>query len=277
MPSSNALITLAFLGALAAPAFADVPKRVVSMNLCTDQLALMVAGPGQLYSVSRIATDRLSSAMAEQAADFPANQGQAEEIYLMRPDLVVAGEFSPRTTTAMLERLGIPVAVFAQANTLEDVADRITQMGQVLGQPERAAAIVADYRAGLASLQAATEARPRAALYYANGYTSGDQGLAGHILAAAGMANIAPEMGYPNGGVMPLEVLAMAAPDAVITSTPYPGGSRSEEIMDHPVVHSLRAASAHAQFTDSDWVCGTPFVLRAIESVAALRDSLAPE
>lgn len=244
------------------------------MNLCTDQLALMVAGEGQLYSVSHIATDPLSSAMAEQAAGFPANRGQAEEIFLMRPDLVVAGEFSPRATTAMLERLGIPVAVFTQANTLEDVADRITRMGAVLGQPVRAAAIVADYRADLAALQTASGPKLRAALYYANGYTSGDQGLSGQILAAAGFANVAPEMGYPDGGVMPLEVLAMAAPDAVITSTPYPGGSRAEEIMGHPVVNALRQSAGNARFTDSDWVCGTPFVLRAIQSVAGLRDSL---
>jgi iron complex transport system substrate-binding protein len=139
-------------------------------------------------------------------------------------DLVVAGQYSSPTTLAMLKRLGIPIVVFDQAFTLEDVAQRITQMGDVLGQPGKAAEINATYRAGLAALQDPSSDRPRAALYYANGHTSGDQGLAGPILAVAGFANVAVAAGYPKGGVMPLEVLAMAALDSVITSTPYPGG-----------------------------------------------------
>ena len=43
------------------------PLRVVSMNLCTDQLAMMLADEGQLISVSDIATDPNMSPMAEAA------------------------------------------------------------------------------------------------------------------------------------------------------------------------------------------------------------------
>ena len=49
----------------AAPAAAqEAPARVVSMNLCTDQLAMLLAAPGQLLSVSKLARDPMSSAMA---------------------------------------------------------------------------------------------------------------------------------------------------------------------------------------------------------------------
>ena len=52
-------MALALAGCLASavPAFADAPARVVSMNLCTDQLAMMLAAPGQLVSVSHLATE----------------------------------------------------------------------------------------------------------------------------------------------------------------------------------------------------------------------------
>jgi iron complex transport system substrate-binding protein len=43
--------------AAATPLRAEAPGRVVSMNLCTDQLALMLAREGQLISVSDIARD----------------------------------------------------------------------------------------------------------------------------------------------------------------------------------------------------------------------------
>src|SRR6056300_563463 len=58
------------------------PLRVVSMNLCTDQLAMMLADEGQLISVSDIATDPNMSPMAEAARAYPINHGQAEEIFL---------------------------------------------------------------------------------------------------------------------------------------------------------------------------------------------------
>ena len=74
-----------------APALAGAPQRVVSVNLCTDQLALMLAAPGQVISVTKLAAVPRVSTMAAQAADIPANSGLAEEIYMLQPDLVVAG------------------------------------------------------------------------------------------------------------------------------------------------------------------------------------------
>tara|TARA_R110002012_G_scaffold23596_3_gene79939 strand:- start:21 stop:881 length:861 start_codon:yes stop_codon:yes gene_type:complete len=250
---------------------ADMPTRVVSMNLCTDQLAMMVAGEGQLMSVSYLASDPRSSAMVEQAAHFRSNRGLAEEIYLMQPDLVIAGSFSTRATVDMLKRLGIPVVVFEPAYSLKDVRARLAQMGEVLEQQDRAAELIADFDAQLARYRTKITSRPRAALYYANGYTSGDKTLAGQILSIAGLDNIAAEEGFSAGGIIPLEVLAMAQPDTVITSRPYPGASRSEEVKGHPVIEALRNSRPEASMTDSDWVCGTPFVLRAIEGMVALR------
>jgi iron complex transport system substrate-binding protein len=272
MPLGRLIVALVLAGALAGPASAEeMPARVVSMNLCTDQLAMMVAGPGQLHSVSYLALDPRSSALAEEAGDFAINRGLAEEIYLMRPDLVIAGRFETRATVDMLRRLGIPVVVFEPATSLDAVRDRIRQMGEVLKQQDRAEALVAEYDARLAALQEDVAKRPEAALYYANGYTSGDRTLAGQILIAAGFENAAVAAGFTSGGILPLEVLAMLAPDALITSRPYPGASRSEEILDHPVVRALRAGRANRTFTDRHWVCGTPHVLNAIEELGALR------
>ncbi len=256
------------------PVTAGPPLRVVSMNLCTDQLAMLLADEGQLVSVSRIASDPRSSAMAQQAANYPQNSGLAEEVFLMQPDLVVAGSFTARASVNMLERLGISVVTFNPAYSLAEVRDRITQMGDALGHPDRAAAMVADFDTQLASYRSDSVTQPRAALYYANGYTSGDKTLAGQILSTAGLANIAAEEGFSAGGVIPLEVLAMAQPDTVITSLPYPAASRSEEVQRHPVIEALRRPRPEAAMTDSDWVCGTPFVLRAIDDMLALRHAL---
>lgn len=253
---------------------AGTPKRVVSMNVCTDQLAMLLAGEDQLHSVSFLASDPRSSAMTSEAEAFVANHGRAEEVYLMRPDLVLAGAYTSTATVEMLRRFDIPVEVFEPAQGMEDIAERMLQMGRALGREAEAARAVDDFKTRLAELQAETTERPDAALYYANGYTSGDKSLAGQILLAAGFDNIAIEAGYESGGVLPLEVLALSGPDAVITGQIYPGTSRSEAILDHPIVTDLRQEAAAGSVTNRDWVCGTPYVLRAVEVLSGLRQNL---
>ena len=258
-----------FAGAVARAA--DAPARVVSVNLCTDQLAMMLAAPGQLIAVTRMAQDPRASAMADVARGLPAVAVNAEDIYLLQPDLVIAGAFTSRATLDMLARLGLRVERFEPAYALHDIPERIARMGAVLGRPDQAAALSAEFDAALTAL-ADPVTGPRAALYYAGGHTSGDGSLAGQILRAAGFSNIAEELGAI--AHLPLEVLAMARPDAVITGRPNPGASRAEDVMRHPVVRALQDQAAQASMTDRDWVCGTPHVLAAIARLSDLRQTL---
>ncbi|MCU0911066.1 MAG: ABC transporter substrate-binding protein, partial [Rhodobacteraceae bacterium] len=196
-------------------------------------LAMLLAAPGQLVAVTYLARDPRSSTMPDAAMAYDITWGGAEEVFLKRPDLVLAGTYTTRATVEMLRRLGVPVAAF---------------------------------EAGLAALRQDIARRPRAALYYANGWTGGRRSLAGEILAAAGFENVAEE-----GGVLPLERLLIEAPDVVITGAPYPAASRAEEVMDHPALAGLRREGA---ITDAEWVCGLPGVLSAIARLGALREAL---
>jgi iron complex transport system substrate-binding protein len=255
-------------GADAAPR--PVPARVASINLCTDQLAMMVGAPGQLRSVTYLAADPAISAMAEAAAALPQNRGRAEEIFLMRPDLVLAGTWSDPAATAMMERVGLRVERFAPGASFADIRGNITRMGEVLGQPARAAAILRDFDARLAALSASVADRPRlrAAHYAPNGYTFGGATLTGQILAAAGYDNIADDYGLAAGGTLALERLVMAAPDIVLTGTRDPGPSRGSAILSHPALAALPRAGVA---TGADWACATPFVLDAVERLIAAR------
>lgn len=259
------LIAVAILGGAA---HAAPPQRVVSINLCTDQLALMLASDGQLVSLSHLSHDDTSSVMAAEARAFPTNGSGAEEVYLLRPDLVLAGTFTAATTIQMLRDLGITVELFAPANSLADVEARILQMGRALDRESAAEQMAAKFRADLNALSDPVTERPRAALYYVNSYTTGDNTLAGDILRAAGFDNIATEAGLSFGGTLPLEQLVMLAPDVVIRGRDYPGQSRAEETLTHPALSRLNVSGT---LTDRDWICGTPHVLNAVRAMRDLR------
>lgn len=240
------------------------------MNLCTDQLAMLLAAPGQLVSISHLARDPGSSAMAEEAMAHPVNHGQAEEIYRLKPDLVLAGAYTTQATVAMLQRLDVRVEIFDPEAGFDDMRGNLRRMGKLLGRTDEAEAQVAAFDAGLAALTDEGAARPRAALYQANGYTTGDNSLAGQIMRAAGLDNIAAEAGLSGGGVLALEQLVMANPDLLIRGGRHAGASRAEDILDHPAVAMLAAAAVEAVIPDRDWVCGTP---RALSAIARLREA----
>ncbi len=253
----------------AAAASAGPPERVVSINLCTDQLAMMLAAPGQLVSVSHVAADPRVSPLAEEAAGFHLNRGQAEDVHALQPDLVLAGPYTSRYTVDLLRRLGVEVRELPVAGRLADIPGTIAQMGAWLGRESAAEALIAEFEAGLARLTPEPGTRPRAVLHYANNYTSGAGTLADEILGLAGFVNIAAEEGISGGGTLAMERILMLAPDLVITGQRYPGASRAESVLDHPAMQTLRARRASG-VSDADWVCGTPHVLSALARLVSL-------
>ena len=270
--SSIAYLLAALLSVWAATAAAagDAPRRVVSINLCTDQLAMLLAADGQLHSVSHIARDpRMVSAMVEEAADHVINHGRAEEIYLMRPDLVLAGPYTSRAPPSMLERLGIPVAVIRPSPTRwPDVRTILLRMGEALHRRRGGPAMMArQFDARLRGCGQEVRAAARRVIYYANGLTSGDSTLAGQILLAAGLRE--------RGGRGGLSRPARNAAGGAGADRARPGDHRAAAI---PAARGrkrswrssggagLRAAPARAVMVDHDWVCGTPHMCCAPSS-----------
>jgi iron complex transport system substrate-binding protein len=268
---SDLITSVAALLFSAATALAGTPQRVVSINLCTDQLALLLASPGQLVSVTRLSHEDTDSVMGEQARALPANGSGAEEVYLLKPDLVLAGTFTSMATISMLRNLGIEVVQFAPARALSDVPERLAQMGEALGREAEARAMIDHFNAELAALSVAPAHRPRAALTYVNNYSSGRHSLAGDVLYAAGFDNVAEEAGLGSVGVLPLEQLVLLAPDVIIQGRNYPGAARAEDNLDHPALSSLKGTYMAGELTDRDWVCGTPTVLNAVRTMVDLR------
>ena len=238
---------------------------MVSVNLCADQFALMLAAPGQLVSVTHVAADPHVSVMAEATHGLHRNRAQAEEVHALSPDLVLAGPWTPAHTVAMLRRLGIAVTVIPDVRTLDAVPDALRATGAALGREAEADAMAETYVNELEALRAAARDTPgpRAVLHNPNNYTSGTGSMADQILTLAGLSNLAAEAGIAGGGFLPLEEMVMLAPDMVISAEPYPGASRAEEVLRHPAARALAGPGRHALLADSDWTCGTPHVLRA--------------
>jgi len=255
------------------PVRADTsPRRIVSMNLCTDQMAMLMAGEGQLYSVSHLARDPQASVLADEARQFATNHGLAEEIFMMRPDLVLAGTFTSQASVAMLRRLGFRVEQFPPAYSFDEIRAQLHRMGGLLGRQERAEALVQELDRRLAGIPEPGEDawRPLAALHYENSYTSGTGTLSSEAVARAGLENLGSRIGLSGTVRLPLEVLVLSAPDLVVSGTRTYGRAPAlaYQTFEHPALRAVLQGGALTAVPDKYWVCGAPFTAEAVRILA---------
>jgi iron complex transport system substrate-binding protein len=244
------------------------------MNLCTDQMAMLVAAPGQLFSVSFLAADPVSSVLAPQAGRYVVNHGLAEEIFLMRPDLVLAGTYTAGATVDMLRRLGIRVEQFAPENSFDDIRASLQRMGDVLGQPQRAKDLVADLDRRLAAVKTGGHDGMTAAISYANSYTSGAGTLIDDVMTKAGLANIAAKFGYVGMERLPLELLVMSDPDLLVTADrDYSAPALAQQGFDHPAYRAQAARSGAVDLASRYTICGAPFTAEAVRLLSQGADA----
>lgn len=265
---------LAWIMAGAAPAGAQ-PQRIVSLNMCTDELVLRLASPQHIASVTWLAQDPANANMAELARTIPSNHGLVEEVLALKPDLVLAGAYTTRSTVALLQRVGAPIREFGVPRNLAEMRAQILEMAALLGEPERGRALVAEIDKRLAALAARRgDAHPRALVLRPNGFTTGRGSLVDEILTTAGFVNLAAELGIDNYGQIALETVALGRADILILNT-TPGGppSLAHEILNHPVLARLGDRLKLVALPAKLWTCAGPAVVDAIE---LLMDATSP-
>lgn len=255
------------------------PARVMSTNVCTDQLALLLALPGQLVSVSAFAADPRLSAMHASAGNLATNAGRAEEVFLLRPDLVVAADFSQHGLARFVRDAGMALEEFGYATTLDTVPADLRRMGALLGnagEGERMAAAFEHRRAAIGTKACAT--RPTALVRGQNGVVQGAGTLTGSVIEAAGFDNLAAKLGFEGMTPFPLELLIAKRPDVVVLADRYDdrAASLADAVIDHPVLSGLRTLSLRDIAAPGALTCGGPFVLDVVEKLAAWRQANLP-
>lgn len=270
-PRLAGVLVAAALAAVAGTArAADKPSRIVSLNMCTDELVLRLADPGHIASVTWLSQDPRNANMAEAARRVTANHGLVEQVTALRPDLVVAGAYTTRSAVALLRRLGVTVHEFGMPRSIAEMRAQIMEMAELLGEPGRGETLLAQIDARLAALAARRAPdRPRAIVLRPNGFTVGRGSLVDEILTLAGLRNIATELGVESYGQIALETVALGGADMLILNeTPDGPPSLAHEVLHHPVIVRLGGRLRLVALPSRLWTCAGPSVLDAIELLA---------
>ena len=271
-------VAVALAGAIAlavAPTVASKPQRIVSTNVCTDQLVLMLAERARIASLSYLATDPSVSAMSQQAAGLPVNHGLAEEIIPLAPDLVIAAAFTARATNATLRRLGYRVLEVPVATDFGAVERNILAVAEAAREPAKGRALARRFAARVSTGgRRPSDRSPLAALYWANGYTSGTDTLANAVVEAAGFRTLGRALGIAGTGFLALETLLAARPDVVILGRGRRAPALAGMVLRHPALVRALADRPAIRIPENLWLCGTPHVAVALERLVGLRSAL---
>ena len=265
------LAAIAIMLVPAALSAAGIPKRIVSLNLCTDELVLRLADRANIASITWLSKDAISANVVDLAADVPVNHGLAEEIIPLDPDLVVAGTFTARTAVTMLKATRFPVTEFGVAHDVADVRSGIRKMAALVGEPARGEALVASFDERLAEIGTpAPGRRPTALVFNANGFTVGAGTLVDDIMSRAGLDNVAAHMKLGNYSQLPLEIAVRSDVDILIISARRDGPpSLATALLDHPVLSKLGPKTHIVVLPTNLWSCGGPEVAEAIARLRA--------
>ena len=263
------------------------PKRIVSINLCTDELLLQLVGPERVAALTKFSADPEVSTVAFQAQDIKKIQGGIEDVQACGPDLLVGGWFSHKETLRFFARSGIPVLTFGLPKNFEDIYEDIRKFASAIGESQKGEAIIRKMQAELAVLKQdgtgspavgevpvplqkgaipkSFPAKKRAFFFQSGGLVPGSGTFENAILEAAGLENLAATIGIRDYGSLSLEQLIEMKPEVLIFS----GDQKKKptvrgEVLSHP---AIRQALPHVKtviLPSAILNCGSPASVEAV-------------
>lgn len=248
----------------------DRPMRIVSLDFCSDQYVLKLADREQILALSPDA-ERDFSFMRAEAVGLPKVRPLAEDVLILKPDLVVRSYGGGPNAASFFERAGIPVLQIGWATSIhgEDVGtipNVVAEVATGLGQTDRGAALVQEFTDRLNRIKASSSGKT--ALYMTpTGVTTGGETMAHKMMQAAGLENF---MDRPGWHSLPLERLAYERPELVVAAF-FDAKTNHENAWSpsrHPIAKRELTEAPRVNLQGAWLSCGGWFILEAIEALA---------
>jgi iron complex transport system substrate-binding protein len=248
---------------------AEPPRRIVSLNKCTDQLLLALVERERIASVSPIGSDELSFS-AEALRGLPANSGRGESVLLTNADLVLTGPFESHARRDMLRRQGFEVMVLGLWTSLAEGREQIRVLAQRLGAEAKGAALIAAIDAALARSRGAAPAPRTVLVLQRRGYTPGDTSILDELLRHVGLVPATRRLGLTQGGTVSLERLVADPPDYLLMAESDRGAiDQGSALLWHPALRTTIPPERRLYLPDRLTICGGPATPQAIDALAA--------
>ncbi len=263
-----ALVRSAPLGAEPAPA-----KQVISLNLCTDQLLMALADPGQIAALSPLARDPLLSNMAEEAQTFRIIKPRSETLLQIQPDLVLTAPYEHRLTRQILTNHRIEIMTMGVWTSLEAGKEQIRQLARRLGHIDRGQMLINRIDEAMSRVVPVSTARSMLEIERRL-YAPGTQSLVADLVRQWGLTNHADRLGVGQGGFVALERLLGDRPDVLLVTDSSPMvEDMGIALLRHPALNTVFDEKRRIGIPTRLSLCGgpqTPALIRHLSQALGL-------
>lgn len=192
------------------------PQRIVSLNLCTDQMLLALADREQIASLSPLIRDPSIALMVDKAEGLPVNDGRAETILFSGTDLVLTGTYAQQNQSALLRSQGLDVLAFGPWTSLVEGREQIREIARAVGHPERGEALVKEIDAALEHTKGLVKNKRSVLIYDRGGWVLPATSPTNELLVHMGLVPHQEALGLTQGGMARLETIVMTPPDFLL-------------------------------------------------------------
>ena len=233
------------------------PRRVASLNLCTDELLLLLADPKQIVSVSHLGRLPAETALWRRGRAYRANDGSLVSVVPLKPDLVVTmGSGGGQDRERIAGRLGMTLRALSHPQSLGDVETSIAVLAGDLGREAVGRKVIQQIQ----WLRRTSSTRTQDTIWLGGGGRSvAPTGLAAQWMRLAGLRQ------RPLAGERATLEQLLVAPPPVLLRSDYRQAQYSAEQswLSHPLARRSRAARTLA--TDGRrWTCMGPSLIGEI-------------
>ena len=240
------------------------PRRIVSLNLCADQLVLALADRSQIAGLTRNVGNPDMSAEAGRARGLHMLGTSAEEVLAIDPDLIVGMPARGSPMIAALAGQHYRTLDLKSANNLEDIYAGIRETAAAVGHPGRGEALIAGMQRDLARIPRVGHGKI-AVYYQRRGYMTGAGTLIDDLMRRVGLVNLASRLDKSPLSQVSLEEIVAAQPDyLIVESATNRVTDQGTEMLHHPALDRIPRLSIPQAWT----VCGTPAYVEAARSLA---------
>lgn len=254
------------------------PQRIVSLTVASDEVLFSLVDPARLAAVTDFGRDPGISNVAVQSSQIDntiVSADDTEQIIGLEPDIVFAAAFTQPEVVTQLRDAGLTVFVTETPTSFDAIRANIRLIGEVVGEEEKAEALVAEMDSVLSEVAFALDNptdKPRVLYLTPGNYTSGVESSISEVINAAGGIDVAAAAGIEQAVPVSDEFIIEQDPDVILLSgwTPY-DPTFVETFQDNPAFAGLDALRNGKVYVanDAHLSAVSQYIAEAVKDVAA--------
>jgi iron complex transport system substrate-binding protein len=243
------------------------------MNLCLDSVLVELVPHEHILALSQYSRDPWRSTIADVAATLPYTHETAEEVVILRPDLVLTGRHSAIATRNALKRVGVRFELFDVPQSINESLEQIHRLATLLHREPEGDALIARIQNAIARAKPAPGERTlSAAIYQPGGLTTGANSVTDQLMQIAGLENVAAHYGVKGYRPLSLERLISQPPEVLLVGdTTYGAPTHAERLVEHRALGALRYRMSREPFPARLIYCSGPAMIDALDALVAAR------